>query len=185
VIQLHLDPDGADGQTEPGSFAPSDSILDPMKLWEPPPEKAEGVDIRGRVAVLLKSQLQAAVQSGLFRFKTEGDLVRTAVAWFFQREIAPRLARYGRVDESLRTLGAKLRAADEAIAVTNAAEDFVLKHRSALRRYIQWGLWEEAREYVAAQMGHMDDSELNTSLQRAMERDQVLQALLTRIEEER
>ncbi len=134
---------------------PKTAIKDPAHLWEPPPEKGDGVQLSGRVSGGHKRAIQEAVQSGLFRFKTENDLVRTAVSWFLTNQIGLYMVD-GRFDKSLKTAsGLKRMSAEarESSDVTSAVNDIVMTVRVMLRN----GLLTRVKRYLGDVITKFDE----------------------------
>lgn len=138
---------------KPVSLNPEKQLKDPSLLWEPPPEKGDSVPASVRLGSLTKRHIQEAVQSGLFRFKTENDLVRTAVA-FFMREKVMQYMVDGRFDTSLRT-AAMLNRLMLDLQKTNDVETFVGNLRRAVHTMLRNNLVEKARRHMQEVMQHL------------------------------
>lgn len=134
------------GKRKPVSLNPQRQLKDPSLLWEPPPEKGDSIPASVRLPSLMKRHVQEAVQSGLFRFKTENDLIRTAVA-FFMRDRVLQYMVDGRFDTSMRT-AAMMNRLTLDLQKTSDIEAFVANLRKSIHTMLRNNLDEKARQHM-------------------------------------
>ncbi len=166
-----------------GSFQPKDQLLDPGYLWEPPGERGDNAPMSVRVPAMLKRISQEVIQSGVFRFRTETDLTRTALAWFFREKVAPYM-HDGRIDRSLQTVSMLSRLNIEAQRAADIG-NFVTQTRASLREMVRNNLLKRAREHwttLVDQLTDMPDQEWSQEAMEQLRGDDRMKTLLTMIE---
>lgn len=168
------------------SINPGHTIQDPTRLWEPPPEKGDGVQLSGRVSGLRKRAIQEAVQSGLFRFKTENDLVRTAVGWFLDDKISLYVVD-GKFDPSLRTVsGLRRMSADtrESSDVRSSIMD-VMRTVRVMTKNRLFGRVHRYLEDVIQRFSELSDREWAEEAMEQLREVPTLRETVANIEKER
>lgn len=166
-----------------GSFAPKDQLLDPTYLWEPPGEKGDNAPMSVRVPAMLKRITQEIIQSGLFRFRTETDVARTAMAWFYREKVAQYM-HDDRIDRSMQTVAMLSRLNIEAERAADIGK-FVMQTRAALREMVRNNLLSRARYHWRELVGiltEMPDQEWAQEALEQLRKDDRMQTLLDIVE---
>lgn len=121
---------------------------DASDLWVDPPETGESVGVAGRITMQEKAIIQQVVQSGKFRFRTESDLVRTAVSLFLIRYMMPTMRDDSEAARTLTHRATLIRMAalaNEGLSIVT----FVQNARKAVNSLAANGMEERAVEVVA------------------------------------
>jgi hypothetical protein len=123
--------------------------VDPHQMLAPAPEKGDGVAAAARVSGRTKRMISEIVQSGKFLFRTESDLIRTAVEFFLQRHVLPALDQDSPMAQALL---AQNRAMNQASmgGQFEELERYVENVRKTVRRLLKLGLEDRAIDYLAS-----------------------------------
>lgn len=121
---------------------------DPSSLYVEAPDTGDSAAVAGRVTLQDKAIVQQAVQSGKFRFKTEAELVRTAVVMFLVQYVKPTLDETSPEAKQLARRASIIRAA--ALANEAASIATFVKHvRRTVNDMATTGLAERIPSLVA------------------------------------
>jgi hypothetical protein len=122
------------------SFDPESQTTDPWELYVAPPPK-DGINVQGHVERAMKARISTIVQDKRLGFETESSYVRSAVHWFTEQIVAPRMG--GGFEADMRQATLFVRNA-QALARLHNASRFYKDVRVAILELANEDAWEEA-----------------------------------------
>jgi len=128
------------------SLDPGRQISDPYDYYVDPPK--DGVAVAGRVDRVYKQRISEIVQSGKLRYRTESDLLRAAIHFFFVEVLAPRMD--NRFQDEIRLLHAAV-VTGQTLARVGDSLQFCKDTKTAVTKLVLQDAMEQAVEvYVLA-----------------------------------
>lgn len=171
----------AEEQQRGTSLEPEDAIADPKSLWEDPPASGDSAGISARVSVSTKALIQQVVQSGLFPYRNESDLIRPALAWWLREKIAPYMD--GRFDKAL-AYQEQLKINSELQRRLDDIERMCNSVKNAVRTALKHGLERRAKDLIREMLTRfpdMGDTEWQQQTLREIRHDTLVGALLEKV----